>query len=332
MFGKVLFMTEAKSPKKMRKRIAAGDALVEAAWLYYNDGRTQTEIAERLGVSRATVVGYLQEARANGLVRISLSEKTFLGHRLALALKERFGLKDAFVAPDDITEAATLKRVAAGAALWLPALLSPQDRLGVAWGQTLYEVAETLDADAIEDLTILQLVGSMETPYGFTAEICSALLAERLGARCVNLHAPAVVSTPEVAEILRREPVIRAQLDALGGCNKAIFAAGSAQADSHIVRSGLATTSELADYRAKGAVGVLCGRFIDAMGKPVHGELGQRIIGATLDKLMGLELGLLVSSGPDKVAPMLGVLKGGYATHMVTSQSTAASLLEAPET
>ncbi len=39
------------------------DAILEAAWCYYHDGQTQSEIAARLGVSRASVVNYLAEAR-----------------------------------------------------------------------------------------------------------------------------------------------------------------------------------------------------------------------------------------------------------------------------
>ncbi|NEU34530.1 transcriptional regulator, partial [bacterium LRH843] len=39
---------------------------IEAAWLYYHDGLNQNEIAERMRISRASVVNYLNEARARG--------------------------------------------------------------------------------------------------------------------------------------------------------------------------------------------------------------------------------------------------------------------------
>jgi len=319
----------AAGPRRRASGGIGGDAvIVEAAWLYYHDGMNQNEIAARLGVSRATVVSYLQEAREKGFVRVRLADKVFTGHRLALALAARFGLKAAYVVEDGADPGATLRRVARGAAEWLPALLAPGDRLGVAWGRTVYEMAEALDAAALDDLTVLQLVGAMPSPYGFTAEICSTLLAARLGADCVNLYSPAVLSSADLAARLRREPVIEAQLAALDGINKAVFAAGSSLPDSHVVSSGVATVAELEGYVARGAVGVLCGRFVDAAGRPVPGPLNDRIVGIGLDRLTGLEIGLALAAGPDKIAPTRAVLAGGYATHLVTSRGDAEALLE----
>ncbi len=312
--------------------VVSGESIViEAAWMYFHEGKKQSQIAEQLGVSRATIVNCLQEARERGIVRISLAPEAFTGHRLAEELRERFGLTAAYVVPDAtaMSEEGTLVRVARGAAEWLPALIGPGDRLGVSWGRTVYEVAEAMEPTRTEDVSVSQLVGSMATPYGFTAEICSAHLAMKLGAKLVNLHAPAVLSDPDLARRLRAEPIIAAQLDALEHCNKAIFAAGSANHESHIVSSGVASHEELDWYVRHGATGVLCGRFIDAEGRSVPGALDDRMIGVELDKLQGLDMGLLVSVGPDKVRPMLSAIAGGYVTHVVTSASTAEAMLRA---
>ncbi len=301
--------------------------------MYYNDGLNQTEIAHALGVSRATVVNYLQEARKRGYIRISLAPSAFTTHRLARDLMDRFRLKAAYVVPDGTgNDEERLMRVARGAAEWLPGLLQPGDRLGVSWGRTVYEVAEALEQSLTKDLSVSQLVGSMATPYGFTAEICSAHMARRLGARCINLHAPAVLSDPGLAARLRAEPIIRDQIDALSHCNKAIFAAGSCNHESHIVGSGVASHGDLDWYVENGATGVLCGRFIDRAGRSIPGDLDDRMIGVELDKLLGLEMGMLVSDGADKVIPMLSAIAGGYVTHVVTSGQTATRMLDAVQT
>ncbi len=321
----------------MRRRttgqVSGENIVIEAAWMYYHEGKKQSQIAEQLGVSRATIVNCLQEAKELGLVRITLAPEAFTGHRLAEEMRERFGLAAAYVVPDDAAADAeeALMRVAQGAAQWLPRLIEPGDRLGVSWGRTVYEVAEAMEQTRTEDVSVSQLVGSMATPYGFTAEICSAHLAMKLRAKLVNLHAPAVLSDPDLASRLRAEPIIAAQLEALSHCNKAIFAAGSANHESHIVSSGVASHEELDWYVRRGATGVLCGRFIDARGHSVPGPLDDRMIGVELDKLLGLDMGLLVSVGADKVRPMLSAIAGGYVTHVVTSASTAEAMLaEAP--
>ncbi|OUS04170.1 transcriptional regulator [Rhodobacterales bacterium 52_120_T64] len=319
----------SNSRKRTAGKVSGESIVIEAAWMYYHDELNQSEIAKLLQVSRATVVNYLQEARERGYIRITLAPEVFTNHQLAQDLRDKFNLQAAFVVPTDISTAEdSLMRVARGAAEWLPGLLAPGDRLGVSWGRTVYEVAEAVEPTNMKEVTVTQLVGSMATPYGFTTEICSAHMAQNLGAKCINLHAPAVLSDPELAARLRKEPIISAQLEALSHCNKSIFAAGSCASNSHVVVSGVATKDDLDWYVSQGATGVLCGRFIDANGQPIAGELDDRMIGIELEKLRGLDMGLLVSDGADKVLPMISAIAGGYVTHVVTSNETARLMLE----
>ena len=88
------------STRRSTKQISGEDIVVETAWLYYHDGLNQSEIANKLLVSRATVVNYLQEARERGYIHTKLSPEAFNTHRAALDLRERFGLKAAYVLPD----------------------------------------------------------------------------------------------------------------------------------------------------------------------------------------------------------------------------------------
>ncbi len=314
--------------RRMTGQISGENVVIEVAWMYYHDGLNQKDIADRLGISRATVVNYLQEARETGLIRITLAAPAFTNHRLAVALRQKFGLSAAYVVPDQgADEEQAFARVVQAAADWLPALLCPGDRLGVAWGRTVYEIAETVEPHRIDDMTVLQLVGSMATPYGFTAEACSTRLAQRLEARCLNLHAPAVVSRAELARELREEPILKAQLDQLETVNKFLFSVGTCAADSHIVSSGLASLEDLRWHVARGATGVLCGRFITAAGAPIPGAMEERMIGITLDRLVGLEMGILVTPGHDKIEATRAAIRGGYVTHLCTGMTVAEALL-----
>lgn len=317
------------STRRSTKQISGEDIVVETAWLYYHDGLNQSEIANRLLVSRATVVNYLQEARERGYIHTKLSPEAFNTHRAALELRDRFGLKAAYILPDGTGgQDDHASRIIRGAADWLPSLLEPGDRLGVAWGKTIYDVAERLEQTTIADLTVLQLVGSMATPYGFSADVCSSNVARKFSAKCINLHVPAILSTAEIAATLRAESLISKQLDAISDCNKTLFAVGSCKPDSHVASSGVATQQELEDYIANGAVGVLCGRFIDAKGDPVSGPLDDRMMGIELEELRHRDMGILVSVGEERVPAAVAAIKGGYATHVVTNQSCAAAMME----
>ena len=63
------------------------------AWLYYVEGLTQAEIADRLAVSRVKVVRDLQIGRQTGLVQIQINGRLASCVALERALERRFGLR-----------------------------------------------------------------------------------------------------------------------------------------------------------------------------------------------------------------------------------------------
>src|ERR1700761_7575717 len=70
------------------------DPYVWACWLYYEEGMTQGDIADAMGISRATVNSYLAEARDRGIVNISIEPARLASLTVAQELKRHFGLAD----------------------------------------------------------------------------------------------------------------------------------------------------------------------------------------------------------------------------------------------
>lgn len=319
-------------PETARASARSDDLITEAAWLYYHDDLNQNEIAERMGLSRASVVNYLAEARARGWVKRYLDSDVFRGHHLAEALCDAYGLKDALIVPDGPDDATRVGgRVVQAAADWLPRLLAPGDQLGVSWGETVFRLAQAVPQQAIEDMTVVQLLGSRPATVGFTAETCTIQLAQRLGAHCINLHVPLLLSDKALCEMLRNEPVVAQQLQSVASCNKTVLACGTCADDAHIVRTGILSARDIAQCRQMGAVGVICGRLIDADGNPVQASVEERMIGVSLDQMRGKEMSLLIADGAGRAAPARAAILGGYATHLATSVSIARALLDAAE-
>jgi DNA-binding transcriptional regulator LsrR (DeoR family) len=309
--------------------------LANVAMLYYRDGLTQNEIATRLGVSRATVVNYLRQAREQNIVDIRIRGASFSASTLSKDLKEAFGLDDVFIAatfpdPEANAEAQaleTVRQVARVGAMALYDLAQPGDVLGVAWGKTIEWLAEEMPRGSVPDLTVCQMIGAMKAPQMPAAETCAIRIASSLGADCRTLHAPAVVSTGALANALRREPTIRAQLQQLSTLTKTLFSVGDCSPTTHQIRAGIATLAQVKWYVDHGAVGVLCGRFIDAKGRHVEGELDARMIGVTTSDLKKAKAGILVAAGGEKVAAMRAAVAGGYARYLVTDEVTGRLLL-----
>ncbi|MEP0520256.1 MAG: sugar-binding transcriptional regulator [Hyphomicrobiales bacterium] len=309
--------------------------LANAAILYYKEGLTQNEIAKRMGVSRATVVNYLRLARENNIVDIRINGASFSTSKLSKDLKRKFGLNDAYVADHTSGGAdsgenhiANLNRhVARVGAAALFDILNPNDVMGVAWGETIHFLSEEISRGQIEGLTVCQMIGSMKTPLLSAAETCAIRIASRLGAECNTLHTPAVLSSAELASALRAEPTIKSQLEKFTEFTRTVFSVGNCDINTHVVRSSITSEEEFNWYKSRGAVGVLCGRFIDEYGQHIAGAMDERMIGISLDELRLLNCGVLVAGGPEKLLAIKAALAGGYVSHLVVDESTAKKLL-----
>jgi DNA-binding transcriptional regulator LsrR (DeoR family) len=305
------------------------DLIAWVAWLYYADQLTQKQIAEVLALSRASVVKLLQEARERGAVSIRLNIEATGRTRIARALRHEYGLAAVTVIPT-LPDAALPARLGDAGARVLAEQIRPGDVVGVAWGRTVLSVARAiLPPDAATPLTIVQVLGSSPgSTADFSPELCSSLLAGRLLARCANLLAPAVLSTPELRDRLLAEPALVKQFGLIRSANRILFGVGDLGPAATVRAAELAEAGVIDAYVAAGAVGAVIGRFIDAAGRHVAGELDGRMIGLTLDELRRVPGRLCVAGGPAKVAAIRAALRGGYVTHLVTDAATAESLLD----
>ncbi len=303
-----------------------------AAWLYYHDGLNQADVAEIIGVSRATVVNYLQEARDRGIVRVVLAPDREAPIDLAYRVKERFGLERCLVIPDDGGRTDPSWRIGSAGGRVLSASLVPGDIVGVAWGRTVLALSQTIpELSDVSNVSVVQIAGSMLATYELSPELCTSNIAARIGARCVNLHAPALISRPEVRELILREPAIVEQLRIIAACTRVVFSVAGVEPGSTILHSGLISATEIKPYIKNAAVGVVAGRFIDRNGTPVNGSLDERFIGIALPDLKRIPDRLCVAGGPQKTVVLRAALVGGYVTTLVTDERTARALMVDPK-
>jgi phosphoenolpyruvate---glycerone phosphotransferase subunit DhaK len=304
------------------------DPYVWACWLYYQDRLTQGQIADAMGVSRATVNAYLSEARDRGIVNISLEPARLASLTVADEVKRHFGLESCLVVPTEETQP-VIDRLGRAGALALQNLLKSGDTLGVVWGRTVMAVAEHLKIPPLQDMTVVQATGSMQATFPYTPDLVTSAFAKALSARSVNISAPAIVGSPELARALMSEPLIAGELATFSQVNRIIFGISSLRPNSTIHASGFFEQVSLQHYLARGAAAVLAGRFIDERGAPVDGPLEARTIGIPLNVLTTIKTRIAVAGGFDKVPALLALLRGGYASVLITDAATGRGILNA---
>ncbi len=306
----------------------ADQVIHKAAWLYYAHGLRQDEVARALDISRASVAMYLRKARESGIVTISTSTQLFSEDVLARRLEDALKLDAVWVVPDSTHSSDPTADVPIVAASVFLSLIERGARIGVAWGRTVYTIADQMAHADLQGVTVVQLCGNLGAPYSYRPDECTMEIARRLNAKGLNFYAPLVLSSGALAAALRAEPVIREQLDGIAACDLALFSIGTVDADSHVVKCGAVDLDELAALRAAGAAGVIAGRVIDARGEALDCDYNGRLIAAGIDALRAISKRLVVVQEDSKFEPLKAALAGGLCTHLVLSARMARRLLE----
>ncbi len=297
----------------------------KAAWLYYAHGLRQDQVASQLNISRASVAMYLRKARETGIVNISTSTQLFTDDVLARKLEDALGLDAVWIAPENADPSTEIAVLAASVFL---ELVKKGDRIGVAWGRTVYTIADIMSYADLQDVTVVQLCGNLGAPYSYRPDQCTMEIARRLNAKGLNFYAPLVLSTEELARALRAEPVIREQLAGVRECDLALYSVGTIDADSHVVKCGALTAEEMTALREIGAAGVIAGQIIDAKGDVLDCSYNRRVISAELSSLRAIAKRLMVVQEDNKFEPLLAAVAGGLCTHLVIGGRMAQRLLD----
>ena len=298
----------------------------KAAWLYYTHGLRQDEVAQRLNISRASVALYLRRARETGIVNISTSTHLFSSDVLARRLEDVLELETVWVAGQEGLSADPTAEIPALAANVFLEMVQNGDRVGVAWGRTVYAMADVMAHADRDGVTVVQLCGNLGAPYSYRPDQCTMEIARRLSAKGLNFYAPLVLSSARLAGELRGEPVIKEQLDSVADCDLALFSVGTLDADSHVVKCGALSLAELNVLKEQGAAGVIAGQIIDAQGSLLDCDYNRRVISADFASIRAIPRRLMVVQEDAKFGPTLAALAGGFCTHLVVTSTMAERL------
>ncbi len=312
--------------KESREHI---ELMLKVARMYYEHNSTQSEIAKEIGFSRPTVSRLLQESRERGIVVIKIQHPLELLMELEDALIKRFRLKCARVAQVQETQDPSVV-VPKYAASLLIERSTPESLITVSNGRAVSATVREVPIHDWPKCNITQMVGALSpsNPMMDSPDICR-ILAARLGGAVTALHVPMILSSVEVARVMRNEPQIHAALALGGGADIALEGVGAVDERFPIpVFDSYVSSRMLRVLIAQGAVATVCGHFIDAEGKPVDSELSDRTISVDLERLRHIPLVIGVAWGSEKVSAIRACLKGGYLSALVTDQSTAEMLLE----
>ncbi len=306
----------------------ADDRLRLIARLYYLDGLGQGDVAKFAKVSQAKVSRLLALARERGIVRITVADYEPRRREVEDRLRARFGLHTAVVIKAG--EGADLRRAVGhfGAAV-VDSLIAPRDVVALAGGRTIHELIHQLPASRAKALTVVQAMGSVDSKLNaFDAQEVGRVMAQRLGGTFLSLNTPAFFPEKRTRDALLALEQVKLISGQLGRAQVALVGLGTLE-NSVFVERGALQPAAIASLRAAGAVGELCGRFIDAQGRECATPWRDRVIGVQVDQLRKIPQVVGVVSGSDRSAAILAAIRGGLLKSLVIDEAGASALLAA---
>ncbi len=298
------------------------DQLIEASRLYYELGETQSRGATLLGVTRPQVSRILKRARAEGIVEIRIVDRTSEPSPAAEEVRRRFGLQAVHLAPSlQGPEDVGRRMVGRLGAEVLRAAIREGAVVGIGDGSSISAVAGALDEPLVETgATVVPLCGG----YWFTGPAGEPFrrVADGIAGTAQVLLAPGLVDDPTTKQSLYAHAGVRRILELWERLDVAAFGIGGRAWGEAAFG---ATACRQLD--AAGAVGELLIAPFDIDGRFVDSDVRERTIAFDARRLDRLPVRIGVAGGPAKVRPILGALRSGSVTVLVSDVRTAEAVL-----
>jgi DNA-binding transcriptional regulator LsrR (DeoR family) len=300
---------------------------LRASWMYYVEEMTQQEIAQRLGVGRVTVVRMLAQARERNEVRIVIEDRLAECVALERQLEERYGLKEAIVAPLSSPDADATGPVSASAGAYLSDLVRSDMRIGVGWGRTLVNALAYMSEKPVENVSVVSMLGGIMKARAFNPAEFAWRFAALYQADCHLMTAPIVVDSPETRTTLIERCGLRDVFDMARTLDAVVLGAAGMGKDATAYRSQFISDSDRESLIAAGAVGDLLFNFLDAAGNIVEHPINGRVMSVPLSIVKEVPQRIIAAGGMTKVRALRASIKLLAPTTLITDQYAAAELL-----
>jgi DNA-binding transcriptional regulator LsrR (DeoR family) len=304
--------------------------LAQIASLYYDQNKTQQEIADITGITRSAISRALDEAREKGVIQITVNYPWRTDPELEEALQAAFNLKAVRVLKSgDKSDADIFRGLGKLAAEYFSSVVREKSVIGISWGTLLYQTIRAIDKKSLPEAQVLQLVGGTGSEKWSTiGPLLAPMMAERLDCSCRFMNAPMITKTVEISNFLMQEPVVRETLEKAKQVDIALVGIGALDLSIYNpYRLGYVTAEEVKAMRAAGAVGDVCGYHYSIDGTVLDLDVNKRIVHVGLDVMRKMDKVIGIAGGLIKAEAIFGALSGGLVNVLVTDETAAQEVL-----
>lgn len=301
--------------------------LTKIARMYYELDMTQSQIAKEIYMSRSQVSRALDECRKRGIIEIKIRNSLERTSFLESEIKKRFNVGNVVILDNDLLDyEESINQVARFGAKYIENVLKDDMVVGITWGKTLKNVIKELSVSKnYSKMKIISIAGSVNNK---NQEIDGPHLAKEFAFKynCEYYHmiAPLYAGSKKMKELFLANDNIKMILEMSRNSNIIIGSVGNLLDWQEII-----TEKNYYELLEKNAIGHIVGYFYDIYGNIVNTKLHNNIIAVEPKILKNKDIHkIIVASGINKAESIIGALRGGFITTLITDAHTACKVLE----
>ena len=297
------------------------EALADICHQYYNEGKNQSDIAKDYNTTRFKISKYLQEARNENIVTISINTSNKRSASLEKLLCEKYGLKHAVVINNQyLSYSETLWELGRYGAYYLNHYINDNSILGLMWGKTIQSAIDQLPRDRQVSVNVIPLTGI--TPNGRLSADSISLVRSAAAAysgKYHHIYAPLYIND---SKSWKNEPV-HDNIVKLGmGMDIVLTGLGgetSLPNKSEVWKSYMDQSDSVSDA----AIGSIFGRLIDKSGNIIDSSLNKKLTAFDMEDILSVPTRICLVQGKHKIDMLKGVLSKNYINVLITDINTA---------
>lgn len=301
--------------------------LADIARDYYLGQLTITQLSEKYQLSRYLITKALNEARAAGIVRITINSPIDRNTELETRFAELFPHTNTMIIKDAATTNADIENIIDFAAAEIQRHIKGSEIVGVSWGGTLMNIINRFQTDVRDDLIFTQFMGynlKYSSAIGATPLVQRA--AAKYGSSYLTIPAPLYILNDTVREQLKNEPAMANVFEQCGKMDMLFTGIGTIDSVNSIRVWHQSLNEIFENVDRQEIVGMLYGRPYNIDGQILTPK-SDKLFGASVAALLEVPCRIGVVKSKFKARAMLGALRGSLLTDIITNEAVANRVL-----
>jgi len=307
-----------KSDEKIKR-------LIEISKLYYEQDKTQSEIANLYQVSRPLISRMLKEAKEMGIVHIEICQPSDGNQIILNQVRNAYHIFGGVIAPNKSNENMTNESLIASSLEYMKSL--HQKNYGIGWGGIIGQLISTMEKSEVNEgfsQKVCPLVGnSGVSNRNYHSNELVRIFAERTNSQPNYLYAPALAATEQELRQIKELENYKVVFDEWSHLDVALVNIGNYPSTpdfASVVRYG-----EMLKKRK--AVGRLLNYYFDLKGDILYSDMDYAIQ-IPLELLARTQHVVGIAGANIHCKALLGAMRTGIFQHIIAPENQTKEALE----